>query len=209
MPWQRHPIRSERSRQTGPLEFGGKRGKQSGRGCVRIKKAGAIPLRAVDTGDGKSIVQRGRWANITTQLATHVPQPPPSVSTPSSPLAKCGGCSPPQRCGKWGAGRMQWGGGAIKRRKGTTPRPCNLPPFVRPVPPPRGGGGGGSHEVTPPQGGGGIAPQICTRVSQCKSASAKKFLWRIWRPVFTMLFGPSDGTPPRGGGGIARGGGGG
>ena len=44
------------------------------------------------------------------------------------------------------------------------------PPFVRPVPP----RGGGSHEVTvpPPLGGGGVAPQFCTIVSQCKSASA-------------------------------------
>ena len=79
--------------------------------------------------------------------------------------------------------------------------PCNLPPFVRPTPPPQGVGGDG-HEVTPPPpaGGGGIAPQNCTIVSQCKSASAplapcKNFLWRLRRLVFSMLFGPSDRSP--------------
>ena len=63
---------------------------------------------------------------------------------------------------------------------------CNLPPFVRP--------------------GGGAAPQICTTVSQHKSASApcKKFLRRL---IFPMPFGPSD-APPLRGGGIAMGGGG-
>ena len=34
----------------------------------------------------------------------------------------------------------------------------------------------------------------------------KNVLWRLWRPVFPTLFGPSDGPPPcGGGGGIARG----
>ena len=80
----------------------------------------------------------------------------------------------------------------------STPPPCNLPPFVRPV---------------PPLGGGGIAPQNCTIVSQCKSASApsascKNFLWRLWRLVLSMLFGPSDGSPA-GGGGDCKGEGGG
>ena len=49
-----------------------------------------------------------------------------------------------------------------------------------------------------PGGERGIAPQNCTIVSQCKSASAplapcKSFLWRL---VFSMLFGPSDAPPP-------------
>ena len=44
--------------------------------------------------------------------------------------------------------------------------------------------------TVPPLGGGGIAPQNCTIVSQCKSASvplapSKNFLWCL---VFLMLF---------------------
>ena len=64
--------------------------------------------------------------------------------------------------------------------------------------------------TVPPLGGGGwIAPQNCTMVSQCQSASApsppcKKILWRLWRLVFSMIFGPSDRSPPTGKGGIAR-----
>ena len=44
-----------------------------------------------------------------------------------------------------------------------------------------------------------IAPQNCTIVSQCKSASApcKNCLWRLWRRAFSMLFGPSDSPPPQ------------
>ena len=80
------------------------------------------------------------------------------------------------------------------------PPPCNLPPFVRPVPPQ----GGDSHEVTVRGGGGVMAPPNCTIVSQRKSASApsatcNNFLWRLWRLVFSMLFGPSDDSPPGGG----------
>ena len=67
----------------------------------------------------------------------------------------------------------------------TLPPPCNLPNNVATVPP----------------GGGGIAPQNCTIVSQCESASApcKNFLCRLQRLVFSMLFGPSDRSPPVGG----------
>ena len=75
-------------------------------------------------------------------------------------------------------------------------------------------GEGNSHEVAVPhrgggRGGQGIAPQICTIVSQCKSTSVpcKNFLWRLWRLVFSMLFGPSDGSP-QGGEGNRKGGGG-
>ena len=53
-----------------------------------------------------------------------------------------------------------------------------------------------------------MAPQICTIVSQRKSASApsvpcKNFLWRL---AFSMPFGPSDGPPPPAGGGGLQGG---
>ena len=51
------------------------------------------------------------------------------------------------------------------------PSPYNLPPFVRPVPPPEGGGGTVMKDGSPTWGGGGVAPQNCTIVSQCKSAS--------------------------------------
>ena len=63
--------------------------------------------------------------------------------------------------------------------------------------------------TVPPIGrGGGIAPQNCTIVSQCKSASApcKIFLWRLQRLAFSVLFGPSDCSPPNGGGGLQGGG---
>ena len=54
--------------------------------------------------------------------------------------------------------------------------------------PPPGGGGRLQSDGSPP-GGRGAAPEICTIVSQCKSASApcKNFLWRL---VFPMLSGP-------------------
>ena len=67
--------------------------------------------------------------------------------------------------------------------------------------PPSWGGGGGGTRPRYLIGGGGIAPPNCTRVSQCKSASApcKNFLWRLWRLVFPMLSGPSDRSPPWGG----------
>ena len=72
------------------------------------------------------------------------------------------------------------------------PPPCNLPTNV---------------VMVPPQGGGGIAPQNCTIVSQCNSASApcKISLWCLQPLVFSMLFGPSD-RPAPGGGGFAGGG---
>ena len=61
---------------------------------------------------------------------------------------------------------------------------------------------------SPPGGGGGIAPQICTIVSQCKSASGhsapcKNFLRRL--RIFYAFWAKCR-TPPRGGG--CKGGGG-
>ena len=65
--------------------------------------------------------------------------------------------------------------------------------FVR-FPPLGGGGGGSQSNGPPPTGGGGAAsaPQICTMVSQRKSALApnKNFLWHLWRLVFPMLSAP-------------------
>ena len=70
--------------------------------------------------------------------------------------------------------------------------PLKSPPFCQAGSPPRGGGGGHKVTVPPLKGWGGTAPQICTIVPQCKSASApcKNYLWRLRRLVFPMLSGP-------------------
>ena len=73
-------------------------------------------------------------------------------------------------------------GGGGGHDNGPHQRPCpwlgkpnppllQSPPFCQAGSPPQGGGG---HEVTvtPWEGGGGVAPQICTIVSQCRSALA-------------------------------------
>ena len=107
------------------------------------------------------------------------------------------------------------------------PPPCNLPPFVTagwhkasgsdclPLAAPIGLPPlliltlrGPERVLVVSRGGGGVAPQTCTIVSQCKSASApcKNFLWRLWRLVFSVLSGPSDGFPHPRGGGVCKGG---
>ena len=63
---------------------------------------------------------------------------------------------------------------------------CNLPPFVRPA---------------PPRGGGGIAPQTCTIVSQCNSASARSAPCKIFFRAFGFL-GQVTVTGLQGGGGV-------
>ena len=123
----------------------------------------------------------------------HNPAHPPTYGSLGRPYA---GIRTLRACTSWYAYAAVFGGSKSIGRSHTiaTPSPrCNLPLFVRPVL-----SGRGRQEVTvpPPWGGGGIAPQICTIVSQCKSASAP--LAPLRRQVFSMLFGPSDGSPPRG-----------
>ena len=70
--------------------------------------------------------------------------------------------------------------------------------YVPPPPPsarrsPRGGGGGGVTVIPPP-------PEFPYNLK-------KNFLRRLWRAVFLVPFGPSDGLPVGGGAGIAKGGG--
>ena len=96
------------------------------------------------------------------------------------------------------------GGGSVRY-----PAPIlKSPPFCRASSPPLGGGGGWHKTsvsdclpLAAPWGGGG-APQICTIVSQCKSASApcKIFFGAFGAEYFLCFLGQGDGSPPWGGG---------
>ena len=137
-------------------------------------------LQSHDAGGwGSSEVGTLSWLHH--ERAPHLPQ---VVNPPPSPQTKVGG-QPTHLSTR--------GGFPPQNVKEIPSSPLvTPPPNVRPPPPIRGGGGGSPSEGHP-------QPPF-----QCNLK--KNFLRRLRRPVFPMLFGPSDG-PPQGGGGCKGGGG--